>query len=147
MCDYSLHAVANRPAKVGDKLVSTYFANSLTRGFIEVGEPKVAVCLLPGTQLAFEKDVEVDHVFRRILSRFGFGRTRQKVAKFIKINMDRPETHHDALEFPDGKVVLVTRLCAGQKATVLQLPIKGDEKRAEGSNAAGANAPTPELVS
>jgi hypothetical protein len=30
--------------------------------------------------------------------------------------------HHDALEFPDGQLVLVTRLCAGQRATVLQLP-------------------------
>jgi hypothetical protein len=30
--------------------------------------------------------------------------------------------HHDALEFSDGQVVLVTRLCAGQRATVLQLP-------------------------
>ena len=31
-------------------------------------------------------------------------------------------THHDALEFPDGEVVLVSRLCEGQRATVLQLP-------------------------
>ena len=36
--------------------------------------------------------------------------------------MDNPVTHHDALEFPDGQVVLVARLCAGQRATVLQLP-------------------------
>jgi hypothetical protein len=49
MCDYSLHLVASRPAKVGDKLVTTAFNNSLTRGFAAVGEPHVAVCLLPGT--------------------------------------------------------------------------------------------------
>jgi hypothetical protein len=30
--------------------------------------------------------------------------------------------HHDALEFPDGEIVLLTRLCEGQKATVLTLP-------------------------
>jgi len=30
--------------------------------------------------------------------------------------------HHDALEFPNGEIVLVTRLCEGQYATVLQLP-------------------------
>ena len=30
--------------------------------------------------------------------------------------------HHDALEFPDGQVILLTRLCEGQRATVLQLP-------------------------
>jgi len=39
-----------------------------------------------------------------------------------QINMDNAVTHHDALEFPDGQVVLVTRLCEGQRATVLQLP-------------------------
>jgi len=60
MCDYSLHSVASRPAKVGDRLVSTHFGNSITRGFAAVGEPGVAVCLLPGTELAFEKDVEYE---------------------------------------------------------------------------------------
>jgi len=55
MCDYSLHHVASRPAKVGDKLVTTQFNNSITRGFAAVGEPNVAVCLLPGTEVAFEK--------------------------------------------------------------------------------------------
>src|SRR5262245_63136409 len=52
MCDYSLHHVASRPAKVGDKLVTTQFNNSITRGFAAVGEPNVAVCLLPGTEVA-----------------------------------------------------------------------------------------------
>jgi hypothetical protein len=122
MCDYSLHGVANRPAKVGDKLVSTNFVNSFTRGFTEPSEPKVAVCLMPGTELAFEQDVEVDHIFRRLLPRFGFGKTGQRVARFRQVNMERPDTHHDALEFPNGKVVRVTRLCPGQKASVLQRP-------------------------
>ena len=31
-------------------------------------------------------------------------------------------THHDALEFSDGRIILLTRLCEGQEATVLQLP-------------------------
>jgi hypothetical protein len=56
------------------------------------------------------------------MPRFGFGKTGQRVARFRQINLDRPDMHHDALEFPDGKVVLVTRLCPGQHATVLQLP-------------------------
>jgi hypothetical protein len=127
MCDYSLHGVANRPATVGDKLVSTNFVNSFTRGFTEIGEPKVAVCLLPGTELAFEQEVGVGHVFRRLLPRFGFGKTGERVARFRQVNMDRPDTHHDALEFPNGKIVLVTRLCPGQKATVLQLPVTAKE--------------------
>src|SRR5262245_24341490 len=51
MCDYSLHATASRPAKIADKLVTTSFVNSSTRGFATVGEPGVAVCLLPGTEV------------------------------------------------------------------------------------------------
>lgn len=141
MCDYSLHGVANRPAKVGDKLVSTNFVNSFTRGFTEPGEPKVAVCLMPGTELAFEQEVEVDHIFRRILPRFGFGKTGQSVARFRQVNMDRPDTHHDALEFPNGKVVLVTRLCPGQKATVLQLPATAKDPHVHTEQPAKAETP------
>src|ERR1700674_3445905 len=60
MCDYSLHQVASRPAKVGDKLVTTRFGRSITRGFAAVGEPDVAVCLLPGTELAFQEVVRYE---------------------------------------------------------------------------------------
>ena len=122
MCDYSLHAVETRPARVGDKLRSTTFANCFTRGFAALGEPNVAVCLRPGTELAFERDVEIDHGFGRLLPSLGFGKIAQRVARFRQLNMDRRDTHHDALEFPDGRRVLVTRLCEGQVATVLQLP-------------------------
>ena len=58
MCDYSLHNVAARPAKVGDKLVSTRFPNSITRGFATIDEPNVSVCLPPGTELVFEAEVD-----------------------------------------------------------------------------------------
>ncbi|MFY9839639.1 MAG: hypothetical protein WAK55_24840 [Xanthobacteraceae bacterium] len=118
MCDYSLHLVASRPAKVGDKLTTTEFAKSITRGFAAVGEPEVAVCLLPGTELAFEDNVRYD----RALSLFGKALVSHKVARFRQVNMNDPHVHHDALEFPDGLVVKVTRLVAGQTAIVLQLP-------------------------
>jgi len=119
MCDYSLHLVASRPAKVGDKLVTTKFKNSLTTGFAAVEEPTVAVCLLPGTELAFETEVECEHVFKVFRSQKLIG---QKVARFRQINLEEKNVHHDALEFPDGQVVLLTRLDKGQHATVLQLP-------------------------
>jgi hypothetical protein len=122
MCDYSLHNVATRPAKVGDKLVTTSFHNSSTRGFAAIGEPNVAVCLLPGTELAFEREVECDHVFGRILSSLRFGKIEETVARFRQVNIDHPNIHHDALEFPKGQIVLLNRLCEGQHATVLQLP-------------------------
>jgi hypothetical protein len=118
MCDYSLHLVASRPAEVGDKLVSTDFARSITRGFSAVGEPDVAVCLLPGTEVAFEEEVQYDRAF----SLFGKARVEHKVARFRQVNMDDPHVHHDAIEFPGGQIVLVTRLVPGQHATVLQLP-------------------------
>lgn len=118
MCDYSLHLVASRPATVGDKLVTTDFVRSITRGFSAVGEPNVAVCVLPGTELAFENDVQYDRAF----SLFGKARVEQRVARFRQVNMDDPHVHHDALEFPGGQLVMVTRLIAGQRATVLQLP-------------------------
>jgi len=130
MCDYSLHHVASRPAKVKDKLFTTEFASSSTRGFAAVGEhgaklvihdgpPKVAVCLLPGTELAFDDDVQYDRAFRL----FGKARVKHKVARFRQIDMNDPHVHHDALEFPNGQVLKVTRLVAGQTATVLQLPV------------------------
>ena len=118
MCDYSLHHVANRPAKVEDQLVTTSFGNSITRGFAAVGEPRVAVCLLPGTEIAFERNVECEPVLGILPTR----KIGQKVARFRQLNLHQPSVHHDALEFPDGQVVLLTRLCEGQRATVLQLP-------------------------
>ena len=118
MCDYSLHSVASRPARVGDKLVATDFTNSITRGFAAVGEPDVAVCLLPGTEVAFKDNVQYD----RARSVFGKARVDHKVARFRQVDMDNPHVHHDALEFPGGQIVLVSRLVAGQRATVLQLP-------------------------
>lgn len=118
MCDYSLHLVASRLAQVGDKLVATDFTRSITRGFSAVGEPEVAVCLLPGTEIAFEQEVQYDRAF----SLFGKARVEHKVARFRQVNMDDPHVHHDALEFPGGQIVLVTRLVPGQRVTVLQLP-------------------------
>ena len=118
MCDYSLDLVVSRPAKVGDELVTTKFKNSMTRGFAAIGEPNVAVCLLPGTEVAFEKEVE----YERTLSLFPKMKLGEKVAQFRQINMGKPSLHHDALEFPDGETVLLTRLSEGQHATVLQLP-------------------------
>ena len=118
MCDYSLHVVASRPAKAGDKLETTSFYGTTTRGFAAVGEPNVAVCLLPGTEIAFEQEVE----YRRGLGFVMTGKVREKTARFRQVNNAKPAVHHDALEFPDGQTVLLTRLCDGQRATVLQLP-------------------------
>ena len=116
MCDYSLHQVASRPARLGEKLVTTKFPDSITRGFASVDDPEVAVCLLPGTELAFEQQVRCE---TRIVLALSVGHA---VAKFKQVNKGQSDVHHHALEFPDGKIVLLTHLCKGQRATVLQLP-------------------------
>ena len=135
MCDYSLHQVATRRAQVADQLVTTKFPESITRGFAAVGQPDVAVCLLPGTEVAFERDVECEPSFG-----IGILPTRklgQRLARFRQVDLDNPTAHHDALEFPNGQIVLLTRLCAGQRATVLQLPASAQRATEED------RAPTP----
>jgi hypothetical protein len=117
MCDYSLHAVQSRPAKIGEKLVTSSFRHSPTSGFAPQDNREVAVCLLPGTELAFEDDVKFYH--RWIWAKS----TGFRVARFCNVDTNLPDRHHDALEFPDGRKVLVTLLTSGQRATVLQLPV------------------------
>jgi hypothetical protein len=116
MCDYSLHAVATRPAKAGETLVTTTFRGTSTKGFASVDEPEVAVCLLPGTELAFADNVKYDSRW------FWTRRSVFRVGKLGEIDRHLPDQHHDTIEFPDGSHVLVTLLREGQRATVLQLP-------------------------
>ncbi len=118
MCDYSLHSVRSRSAKIGDKLTTRDFGTD-TRGFAASENPSVAVCVLPGTELSFADEV-------RCLS-IGLLAWRDKVishktAIFRQVNKDKVAAHHDALEFPDGQIVLLTSLSEGQQATILQLP-------------------------
>ena len=69
MCDYSLHGVHSRPAKVNDRLVTTQFRNTITSGFSEIGKSHVAVCLLPGTEICFDQEVERGRSPRGIVQR------------------------------------------------------------------------------
>ena len=118
MCDYSLHPVNSRLAKVGDKLTTRDFGLG-TRGFAAPEDENVAVCVLPGTELSFASEVECE------CGAFGFseGVISHKTAIFRQINQEKKWRHHDALEFPDGEIVLLTFLREGQEAMVLQLPV------------------------
>ena len=116
MCDYSLHSIKSRLAKVGDKLTTRDFGTG-TRGFAASENPSVAVCVLPGTELAFAHEVE------RLPTRlWPWHDGEDKTAIFRQINKEKVAAHHDALEFSDGQIVLLTFLREGQQATVLQLP-------------------------
>ena len=120
MCDFSLQSVRSRPAKVGDKLVTRDFGTG-TRGFAAASDLELAVCVMPGTELAFTGEVACLPT--------GLLGWRTKIIKhhtaiFRQVNKDKLAAHHDALEFPDGRIVLLTLLCEGQAATVLQLPAR-----------------------
>jgi hypothetical protein len=114
MCDYSLTVVATRNAELGETVVTTYFVSGLTRGFASTSDPTLAVCLRPGTEIAFYDDIRLARIFSR--------QTRQKLARFRKVNIDQRDQHHDALELADGRIVLLNDLSSGQKAVIVQLP-------------------------
>src|SRR6476469_6219145 len=101
MCDYSLHHVQSRPAKVGDKLTTRDFGLG-TRGFAAPEDESVAVCVLPGTELSFAGEVECMPRCERVIN--------HKTAIFRQVNQEKKWLHHDALEFPNGEVVLLTFL-------------------------------------
>ena len=116
MCDYSLHNVKSRPAKVGDKLTTRDFGTG-TRGFAAPEDASIAVCVLPGTELSFAEEVR-----RAPLWLWTKNTIHHRTAIFRQINQNNRVAHHDALEFPDGRIALLTFLKEGQTATVLQLP-------------------------
>jgi hypothetical protein len=140
MCDYSLHAVASRPAEVGETLVTTTFRGTSTRGFASESDPTVAVCLLPGTELAFDQEVKYDNrwIWTRTID--------SRVGKFGKIDPHVHDRHHDAIEFPDGNYVLVTQLCEGQRVSVLQLPVTQPVSPPAQTEASAPSAPAARTI-
>ena len=134
MCDYSLEHVKSRPAKVGDKLTTRDFGWA-TRGFAASEDENVAVCVSPGTELSFASEVKcVRSAFlwsERVIS--------YKTAIFRRVNQEYKWDNHDALEFPDGEIVLLTFLREDQEATVLQLPRAAEKPPT--SSAENKNAP------
>ena len=118
MCDYSLHSIKSRPAKVSDKLTTHDFGTG-TRGFAASEDTNVAVCVLAGTELSFAEEVKC---LPTGLIAWRDKVIEHKTAIFRQINKDMIAAHHDALEFPDGRIALLTTLSEGQQATVLQLP-------------------------
>jgi len=136
MCDFSLQHAKSRPAVVADKLVSHNFGRG-TVGFKSVDDPvgdATAVCILPGTELGFDKAIKLRWSYNegtRFEGQFTTAIFRQR-------DKDKPNVHHDVLEMPDGQQVLLTHLEEGQNATVLQLPAApktekeaDEQKRAE----------------
>lgn len=135
MCDYSLESHASRPAEIGQRIVTTAFPGTPTRGFCVLGDPNTAVCLQPGTELAFDSPIETRSLWPRY---FRFVKpSSSHVAIFRKIDENTASVHHDALELETGRIVLLTQLREGQAARILQVPL----------NAGTASRPEPAQVS
>ncbi len=98
MCDFSLQSVRSRPAKVGDRLVTRDFGTG-TRGFSASDDPGLAVCIRPGTELAFASEVAC---LPAGLLGWKTKTIHHETAIFRQVNKDK--------------------MCEGQQATVLQLP-------------------------
>ena len=129
MCDYSLYLSASRPAELAETIAITEFFGTRTRGFASPSDPTTAVCLRPGTEIAFEANAFIQGVLFR-------WPVRERLARFRQIDLDKPNQHHDALEFATGRIVLVTDLVVGQRATILQLPVSATAKPAAAPAAA-----------
>ncbi len=95
MCDFSLQSVRSRPAKVGDKLVTRDFGTG-TRGFAAVDDPGLAVCVMPGTELAFAGEVAC---LPTGLLAWKTKTINHQTAIFRQVNKEKSVAHHDALEF------------------------------------------------
>lgn len=141
MCDYSLEHVASRAAVKSDRLVTTQFPGTVTRGFASVSDPNTAICLLPGTEIVFDTAPKID--------RFWFvshTAAATRAARFRQINLHAVRCHHDALEFADGTIVPLTQLKTGQMATIVQLPRQqSNDMHSEGKKVRNADSRTETL--
>ena len=121
MCDYSIAAnTKTRAAEKNDRLITHRFGH--TKGFAPQSDPETAVCLLPGTELAFDAPIEKYGLM-------GATSTEQTVAIFEQVDKEQLHCYHDMLELPDGQKILLNDLTEGQTLRVLSLPVS-PEKRA-----------------
>jgi hypothetical protein len=121
MCDYSIKVEKTRAAEVNDVLVVTDFKAG-TRGFATKDDAETAICVLPGTEIAFEQDVTITPLWAQFVDT-PFPPAGSRLARFRQIRKLEVNTHHDALEFSTGELVLLNHICEGTMARVLQLPV------------------------
>ena len=140
MCDYSIENCKSRDARVGDRLVSgrirtTDGSWTRSKGFYAKGDDSTAICLRPGTELAFEG---VWWWLAAVKESSNFS-----TAIFREVNVDNAIAHHDALESPDGRIIKVAWLTPGQTAVVLQLPATQIQKQAHAEEGLTVRLPDP----
>ena len=99
--------------------MTTRFSQAITQGLATADDKECAVCLVPGTELAFDAPLRgnANRFVPFFMKKFDF-----KTGKFVQLNVDNPYQHHDAIEFGDGGTVLINDLVEDQMLRVIQLP-------------------------
>jgi hypothetical protein len=121
MCDYSLHAYENRPARAGEALRLTKFkTGGGSIGMMDPSAPDVAVCVLPGT--------------KAVLSGIPIGIQKEHGVSAIEPvtfeTKDRHGTpHRDGVRFQNGASVILQEL-EGSMMTLATVATQGDERPA-----------------
>jgi hypothetical protein len=115
MCDYSMHAIKNRKAVVGDKIKTSIFNGHSSPGIESCapGEAMMAICLIPGTGIEFDRPV----TYRK--NGYAMMVSDYRTAKYVHIPN---ASYSDHLKFPDGSLILIAYLAPGQTGTVAYVP-------------------------
>jgi hypothetical protein len=131
MCDYSLMHVKSRPAAVADKLVTSGFVASSSKGFRAPDDCETAVCVLPGTEITFEQPIVFKSDEYGMDDYWSMGRATRpaQVAIFRQVNLEHPCMHHDCIELADGERIMLTNIESDIAVTVLQMPAAPKNKR------------------
>lgn len=109
MCDYSLEMYGSRPAREGEKYVTSRFPSG-TIGIASPGKPTTAVCMQCDTQLLIE-DIPVE-----LQTRYGIG--SKEHATFVRLDSG---SYRDGLKFKNGAEVSLQKLEPGIGVSVVSL--------------------------
>lgn len=117
---FDLVAKAYRPIAVDEQAEVLSLMGDVNAGLYLACRPRNCGLPASGTEVVFEETVYAGGLL--------FRKNIYRLARFRQINTDNTTQHHDALEFANGRTVLVTDLVAGQTAKILQLPVSRSEK-------------------
>lgn len=123
MCEYSLESYRRRNAIEGETLITQRFPSG-TQGFISPGSPRVAVCLIEGTQVLL-RDIPED--LQKKLGTDGeavttFTYLKNPPRRWISF-VPSFYYYHDGLQFPNGKQILINDLPEGLEVDVLSYAV------------------------
>ena len=113
MCDYSLEMYSSRPAREGERYVTTRFPSG-SMGLTAPGQPGTAVCMACDTKLA------LSGIPAELAARHGLG--EHEVATFIRLDSG---VYRDGLRFENGVELSLQQIPVGVAMEVVPVePVK-----------------------